>query len=171
MLIDRNARFVLGKVVNDIYKKFLLTTGSQPNPTLSEEAISDPTPSNPNDPTITDVDPTTNTNNNTNSKSIYSNYPDLFRYEADQDDRQWLNEKSIIKRKNIKCFLIQLDQVEELFNKELFGDFLNSDGTNRADLGLSRKSISERLKHSSFTLPDAILYKLNRKFVFRNAIN
>ena len=43
-----------------------------------------------------------NVTTNETHKSIYSKYPNIFKYEADAADRQWLTENSIIKRKNIK---------------------------------------------------------------------
>ena len=149
--LTNDTKFVLGKLVNDIYKKYLHSLSTTIT-TNDEQQQSDP-------------------NNNT-TKSIYSNFPHLFRYEADQDDRHWLNEKSIIKRKNLKCFLLLVDEVEDLFasiNINHSGSILNysssSSSSEQLLLDLDKDSISKKIKHSSFTLPDSILYKLNKKFM------
>jgi hypothetical protein len=134
-------KFILGKLVNDIYKKYLHSS-----PTTANDDQSDP-------------------NNNT-SKSIYSNFPHLFRYEADQDDRHWLNEKSIIKRKNLKCFLLLVDEVEDLFASIniYHSGMISNDSSSNQLLDLDKDSISKKIKNSAFTLPDSILYKLNKKY-------
>ncbi len=137
-------KFILGKLINDIYKKYLHSSS-----------------------TNTANDEQTDPNNNT-SKSIYSSYPHLFRYEADQDDRHWLNEKLIIKRKNLKCFLLLVDEVEDLFasiNIYHSGSVLNDSSSENQLLNLDKDSVSKKIKNSAFTLPDSILYKLNKKYM------
>lgn len=53
--------------------------------------------------------------NNINTKSIYSQFPNLFKYEADNEDRLWLFENSIIERKNFKCFIYLQSEITDLF--------------------------------------------------------
>lgn len=116
------------------------------------------------------------------SKSIYSKHPELFRYEADQFDRQWLNEHSIIKRKNLKCYLIALDDILDVFKSSLrlatdldvyervnhvFISTTNDSSTS-ASRNNGRDLLLKKLK--PFSLPDFILYKLNRQY-FKSSIH
>jgi predicted AAA+ superfamily ATPase len=118
------------------------------------------------------------------SKSIYSKHPELFRYEADQFDRQWLNEHSIIKRKNLKCYLIALDDILDVFKSSLRlatdldvyervnQVFISSSTTNDSSSSASRNNGRDLLvkKLKPFSLPDFILYKLNRQY-FKSSIH
>ena len=118
------------------------------------------------------------------SKSIYSKHPELFRYEADQFDRQWLNEHSIIKRKNLKCYLIALDDILDVFKSSLRlatdldvyervnQMFISSSSTNDSSSSASRNNGRDLLvkKLKPFSLPDFILYKLNRQY-FKSSIH
>ena len=111
-----------------------------------------------------------NANTNETHKSIYSKYPKLFKYEADTNDRQWLTENSIIKRKNIKCFILIFSEIEELFSNLKFENndaFIeaNSNASPTSKLFESNAVLSKNLK--TFNLPDTILYKLNRQYFYR----
>lgn len=149
--------------------------------------------------------PNQNIDNN-QQKSIYSKYPNLFRYEADQLDRHWLFDKAIIKRKNLKCYVLVLDDVLEMFMvalkldnceemvkrlSEMLGrregdenegdeeDLVGSESggeeatVTSSSLSTTNKSpLSQELlykKLKPFSLPDSILYKLNRQY-FKNKL-
>lgn len=151
--IDSKTKFVLGKNANEIYFK------------LQQQF---------NETSLCEDSSTNNSNNeNSNTKSIYTKFPNLFRYEADQDDRHWLNENQIIKRKNLKCFLLIFDEIDELFTTSFrltsSSNNQSKAETNEDDLVKSdefslenKESILKQLK--TFTLPDSILYKLKRQY-------
>jgi hypothetical protein len=84
--------------------------------------------------------------NNVNNKSIYTKCPHLFRYNADRDDRIWLADNNIIVKKNYKCYILILDEVENLFDNLKF-DFTKNN------------------EFKSFMLPDSIIKKLQRKLI------
>ena len=111
--------------------------------------------------------------NENNHKSIYSTYPSLFKYEADATDRQWLTEHSIIKRKNLKCFILLFSEIEELFanfkldkadNNELDCDEKPSSNTSNS----SNNVLYKKLK--PFSLPETILYKVNKQYLYNKKI-
>jgi hypothetical protein len=124
---NQTTRFVLGKNVNEIYA--ILQQGlNDDSSSLSTTTISTSTSMTNTSTTTTTTSSSTQLSNNTNNnnnpnpnidnnqqKSIYSKYPHLFRYEADQLDRHWLFDKAIIKRKNLKCYVLVLDDVLEMF--------------------------------------------------------
>ena len=144
--ISPNTKFVLGKNVNELFAR---------SQNLQNKQTTDP-----ND-------------DNNNSKSIYTRFPNLFKYEADQSDKQWLNEKSIIQRKNVKCFLFLFDEVEELFTNLMFftSPYFESN-INNEELDNKRtqndkktneiKLILDKLK--PFVLPSSILNKLKKQY-------
>jgi hypothetical protein len=139
--LNLDTKFVLGKNVNDIFFQHISNNE--------------------------------NMSTNETHKSIYSKYPNVFKYEADAADRQWLTENSIIKRKNIKCFILIFNEIEELLAEIKFGKNENENEQNdkKTDCNNSNSRVEsnalllEKLK--SFNLPDAILYKLNRQYLYR----
>lgn len=158
---SKDTQFVLGKNVNEIYAKFQqqqssgCTSGSlEPDEAESHCGTT-----------------------SSEAKSIYSKYPELFRYEADAFDRAWLNQKAIIKRKNLKCYLLALDDVITAF-KTLFKLSSESDVFDRvnevlvdelstnAALTNSRDLFIKKLK--PFSLHDITLYKLNREYFLKS---
>jgi len=74
------------------------------------------------------------------NKNLYSQM-NVFKYEADNQDRQWLLDNLIIERKNFKVYLL----LNEEFNK-------NNNNNNSNDIV------------KSFKLPDFILNKLKRQY-------
>ena len=116
-----------------------------------------------------------NVTTNETHKSIYSKYPNIFKYEADAADRQWLTENSIIKRKNIKCFILIFNEIEELFANIKLEKNANGNEQNHDKAESNCNGISGRLetnafllkKLKTFNLPDPILYKLNRQYLYR----
>jgi hypothetical protein len=152
--LNKETKFVLGKTVNEIFLR---------HPHLNQTS-SDPTNkivnTNSNSFLNENVDEVDFNENNTNYKSIYAKYPNLFRYEADQSDRQWLNENHIIKRKNFKCYLLLFDEIEQLF--------LNTNNQESANDEISFELISQQLK--TFTLPESILFKINKSYLFKKSI-
>jgi hypothetical protein len=204
---NKQCRFVLGKNVNEMYTKFqqqlnesninssrlnenvvacsaITTTTATTTATGTVETPSSGGSGMPNGLSECSFE------NQQTTKSIYSRYPQLFRYEADQHDRHWLNENSIIKRKNLKCYLLAYDEIEELFRTVFKDDDSATDdcrpGAGIEDSAASKKSVEENDDEnendsesecnrstitrqefnkclSPFTLPDFILYKLNRQ--------
>lgn len=60
----------------------------------------------------------TDNNNNdasSNNKSIYTKYPNLFKYESDQADKKWLFDNSFIQKKVVKCYLLLYSDLNEIF--------------------------------------------------------
>ncbi|CAF0826640.1 unnamed protein product [Brachionus calyciflorus] len=139
---DSNTKFVLGKNVNDVYcqvQQYIYEINSEDS---------------------------TSSSNQNDSKNIYSKFPNLFRYEADQHDRQWLCENNIIKRKNLKCYLLLFDDINELFmsnfkiNSSQETPGINDEAKNT--LLDERDEILKQLK--AFTLPDFLLNKLKKNY-------
>ncbi len=139
--LNLETKFVLGKNVNDIFFQHISNNE--------------------------------NMSTNETHKSIYSKYPNVFKYEADAADRQWLTENSIIKRKNIKCFILLFSEIEELLAEIKFGKNENDNEQNdkKAESNTSNSRVESNAlllkKLKSFNLPDAILYKLNRQYLYR----
>ena len=52
-----------------------------------------------------------NGNSNNNGKNVYTQFPNLFKYEADNEDRLWLCDNNIIERKNHKTYLFILADI------------------------------------------------------------
>jgi len=65
-----------------------------------------------------------NTNGAKNGTNIYSQLPNIFKYEADNEDRLWLCENSIIERKNYKTYIFRLSDILNLnFNSNKLKQF------------------------------------------------
>lgn len=159
-------QFVLGKNANDVYAK------------LQQQQIT-----NGSCGETTDI---SNDNENSsggggvegNKASIYAKYPKLFRYEADQTDRHWLNEHAIIKRKNLKCCLLALDDIVAVFKTSFKlasdGDVFErfnaalavADQEHDKAKGGAKELFLKKLK--PFSLPDFILVKLNEQYFKRS---
>jgi hypothetical protein len=77
------------------------------------------------------------------NKNLYSQM-NVFKYEADNQDRQWLLDNLIIERKNFKVYLL----LNEEFNKN------NNNNHNNTSNDIVK----------SFKLPDFILNKLKRQY-------
>lgn len=166
---DSKTKFILGKSLNDIYFKIQQQL-NELNSSMSSIG-SDDLSSNLNLITIGE--------NTSNAKSIYTKFPNLFRYEADQYDRHWLNENQIIKRKNIKSYLLILDEIDELFRLNFNKLYDQSESTTSSSTMVdseneknndefsfdNKESIFKKLK--PFTLPDFILYKLKRQYLYQ----
>ncbi|RMZ94884.1 deoxynucleotidyltransferase terminal-interacting 1, partial [Brachionus plicatilis] len=153
LIFDSDTKFVLGKNVNDVF----LEIQQQFYEVNSEDSNSSVT-----------------LNDSINPKSIYSRFPNLFRYEADQQDRQWLNENHIIKRKNIKCNILLLDDIFELFknnfklNSNVVVNEKNDDNRQEQNETQDEKDlILKNLK--TFCLPEFILNKLNKRYSIKNS--
>lgn len=151
--IEASTRFVLGKHVNELYLQLHQdgTGSSSPNNILNSGTSSSNTAS---------INGTT--------KSIYTKYPTLFKYEADQADRQWLTEKSILKRKNLKCYILIYDEVLDLFRFKFFAaadNNGNSKSSEHVDADSSRiKMDSMMRKLRAFHLSEKIIDKLRRQY-------
>lgn len=156
---NRNSRFVLGKNVNEMFAKYQLqhTNGHHVDSTPLAENNNNTNGASPDEAATTNE-----SSNNNNNKTIYAKYPSLFRYEADKDDRQWLNENLIIKKKNHKCFLLSYDEIDELF-KATFKF------PNRSEIEEENNTTQTPLKVGlkPFGLPDFILNKLNRQYFLK----
>lgn len=105
---------------------------------------------------------------NHNNKSIYTRYPNIYKYEADHYDRKWLTENSIIKRKNLKCYILVLSEAEELITNSPSSFHLDLTNNNNSSSEKSDKQVVNRdvliKKLKPFNLPDSILYKLNKHY-------
>ena len=165
--LSSDTKFVLGKLVNELYKS------QQQQDKSSGEANNE----------LNDDSSSVATESNTGAyKSIYSENSSMFRYEADQFDRQWLSENSIIKRKNVKCILLLWDEASDLLLDSHNAN--NSSASNSqiesvpppcsASSGAVNVAVSEkselllRDKLRPFTLPQFILSKINQEFALRN---
>ena len=51
---------------------------------------------------------------NGSAKNVYTQFPTLFKYEADNEDRIWLCDNSIIERKHYKTYIFRLDDILHL---------------------------------------------------------
>lgn len=145
IVFSPETKFVLGKSVNDVF----LQIQHQLYEVNSDDSNS-----------------SANQNDSINPKSIYSRFPNLFRYGADQQDRQWLSENQIIKRKNIKCNILLLDDINELFKNFLK---FNCDH-NRQESNIlqnERDLILKKLK--TFSLPEFILNKFKKNYNIQNS--
>jgi len=152
--LNKETKFVLGKTVNEIFLRHPQL--NQVNIDLNNNNHSN----NPNCFPNANADEVELNENSSNHKSIYTKYPNLFRYEADQSDRQWLNENRIIKRKNLKCYLLLFEEIGQLFSNTNSQDLANDE--------FSFESISQQLK--TFTLPDSILFKINKSYAFKKSV-
>jgi hypothetical protein len=125
---DLYTKFVLGKNVNELF-----TLMQQQQQQSQSQDTTD--------------------NNNNKKRSIYTKFPHLFKYSPDNEDKEWLNNRHIIKRKNIKCFLLCYDQVIQLLDASLSnGQTINND-----------HYLNKKKELKTFKLPDFILYKLNKQ--------
>lgn len=152
LILNSETKFVLGKNVNDIF----LEIQQQFHEVNSEDSNS-----------LVTAD-------STYPKSIYSRFPNLFRYEADQQDRHWLNENQVLKRRNIKCIILLLDEINELFESNFKLNSRNGLKQKECDriqeLNDSpdeKNLILKKLK--SFSLPEFILNKLKKNYNIRKS--
>lgn len=167
-----STQFVLGKNVNEIYDGVKQSLGNETTSSLnmSTSSVSGGGGGGENETSQQQ----SHESAEPNKSSMYSRYPTLFRYEADQIDRQWLNEQAIIKRKNHKCYLFALDDVVEHFRvsfkfadqRDMF-ETLNDQSTTTTNS--SRDLFINKLK--PFSVPDFILFKINRQFYFKTMKN
>lgn len=183
---NSSTKFVLGKIVNDLFIKY--------NQQQQQQLLNENSNLNNQDESANE----NNTQNNTN-KTIYSKYPQMFRYEADQNDRQWLFDNDHIKRKNFKCYLLLFEDVDHLFSllkpdqqqnkdnqkeedendsadEDNFDTLPDNNNNNLNDTNQPLVQVREQdnikklkitKKLSPFTLPESILYKINRQYYYR----
>lgn len=153
LIFNSETKFVLGKNANDIF----LELQQQFYEVNSEDSYSSVSQADWAYP-----------------KSIYSRFPNLFRYEADQQDRHWLNDNQILKRRNIKCIILLLDEINELFKDNFklnssngLKDTENENRQESNDSPDEKDLILGKLK--SFSLPKFILNKLKKNYSIRKS--
>lgn len=131
---DSTTKFVLGKSVNEL---FLKQQQANTNETQEDEQLQGKT-------------------------SVYAKYPHLLKYDPDHDDRAWLSEKNIIRRKNLKCYLLMWSQVKEMLlnDSEMFKNAGGGGGSNYEFT--DDDSLAKVLK--PFHLPEFIVYKINKQY-------
>lgn len=88
---------------------------------------------------------------NNNNKSIYAKYPYLFKYEADQLDKQWLSKNNGLNRKVVICNILFYDDILKII------ETLN----NNVNL-LDENYLKKKLK--PFELPENILFKIKNQY-------
>ena len=104
---------------------------------------------------------------NTNSnKSIYTKHPGLFKYESDQNDKQWLFDNSIIQKKMVKLYIFLYTDLLDLFKTATFIDkqneyaIENSDDETNSDS--EEISLDESVLNSAATNVESNEIKNNR---------
>lgn len=75
------------------------------------------------------------------SINLYRQTPNLFKYEADIEDKNWLLDNSIIERKNLKV------------NLYIYNNIINI-----------MKDLKEDHKLKYFKVPDFILFKIKKQY-------
>ena len=138
--IDDSTQFVLGKSANDLYLQFQQMASNMTN---DDEAT---------DSRENEQDDMQDYNSN---KNIYSKHPNLFKYEADANDRLWLKENGILKRKNNKCYILLSAEVASLFQAKFF---------NRHSSSSMKEQFAKKLK--TFGLTGKMVEKVKRKYSF-----
>ena len=114
-----------------------------------------------------------NTNNN---KSIYTKYPNLFKYESDQADKQLLFDNAIIQKKMVKLYIFLYNDLLELFSTATFNDeneIERSEDESDTECDRSLES-TEEIKNSRsefinkklrpFELPQSMINKIKKQY-------